>query len=109
MKLIPFGEYLKRYIYRKAGLTEPFCQRCRSGFISRSFWNPSGITIRLPAFEPTTAKLSALSRKLADSADSQAEGSVSSGFGLAMSVEDVNEFPPRRCGNRGLMRRIPSR
>ena len=26
MKLIPFGEYLKRYIYRKAGMTEPFAE-----------------------------------------------------------------------------------
>ena len=24
LKFIPFGEYLKRYIYRKSGLTDPF-------------------------------------------------------------------------------------
>ena len=60
LKFIPFGEYLKRYIYRKAGLTEPFDaipvkpyqQIIRDAFKDNSTPN---------SFGPTTQKLGTLS------------------------------------------------
>ena len=91
MKLIPFGEYLKRYIYRKAGMTEPFAEvplRIYQQIIRESF----GDNHTPPAFEVTTAKLSALSKNWLTQQTVKRKVVFLLGFGLAMSVEDVNEF-----------------
>ena len=91
MKLISFGEYLKRYIYRKAGLTEPFAEvplKIYQQIIRESF----GDNHTPPAFEATTAKLSALSRNWLTQQTVKRKVVFLLGFGLAMSVEDVNEF-----------------
>lgn len=91
MKLIPFGEYLKRYIYRKAGLMEPFAEvplRIYQQIIRESF----GDNHTPPAFEVTTAKLSALSKNWLTQQTVKRKVVFLLGFGLAMSVEDVNEF-----------------
>lgn len=38
MKLVSFGDHLKRYIYERAELDEPF-QKCRRRFTGRLYWN----------------------------------------------------------------------
>ena len=66
LKFISFGDYLKRYIYLKAGLEVPFSyvdlkeyQLIIKGSFSDNHTPPS--------FTPTTAKLSALSKKCSNS------------------------------------------
>ena len=61
LKIRSFGDYLKRYIYEKAGLTEPFTEIPIKEFqlIIRSAFSDNHTP---PSFDATTAKLSALSK-----------------------------------------------
>ena len=91
LKFIPFGDYLKRYIYLKAGLKEPFADVPLKEYqliIKSSFSDnhtPS-------SFTPTTAKLSALSKNWLTQQTVKRNVIFLLGFGLNMSVEDVNLF-----------------
>jgi len=91
LKFISFGEYLKRYIYLKAGLDGAFSDIplkeyqliIRSAFADNH--TPS-------SFTPTTAKLSALSKNWLTQQTVKRHVVFLLGFGLNMSVEDVNTF-----------------
>ena len=91
LKLISFGDYLRRYIYLKAGLTEPFNEvpvREYQLIIKSAFEDN-----HTPAsFTPTTAKLSALSKNWLTQQTVKRNVVFLLGFGLNMSVEDVNVF-----------------
>lgn len=91
LRFISFGEYLKRYIYRKACLEEPFEEvplKVYQQIIKFSFLENN----TPESFEPTTAKLSAMSKKWLTQQTVRRKVVFLLGFGLAMSVEDVNEF-----------------
>ena len=106
MKFISFGEYLKRYIYRKAGLTEPFehvplkvyQQIIRGAFSDNN--TPQ-------AFEPTTAKLSALSKNWLTQQTVKRKVVFLLGFGLAMSADDVNMFLTKALREQGINAKSP--
>lgn len=91
LRFISFGEYLKRYIYRKAALSAPFesvplkeyQQIIRDSFAEQ---------LTPPSFTPTTAKLSALSKNWLTQHTVSRPVVFLLGFGLSMSAEDVNEF-----------------
>lgn len=91
LKFISFGEYLKRYIYRKAELCELFDevpltvyqQIIKASFADR--FTPA-------SFEATTAKLSALSKNWLTQQTVKRTVVFLLGFGLQMSTEDVNVF-----------------
>ena len=86
-----FGDYLKRYIYKKAELTEPFEQVSIKEYqsIIRSAFSDN----HTPAsFTPTTAKLSALSKNWLTQQTVKRNVVFLLGFGLNMSVSDVNIF-----------------
>lgn len=91
LKIRSFGDYLKRYIYLKAELTEPFSEVplkeyqdiIRSAFLDNH--TPS-------SFTQTTAKLSALSKNWLTQQTVKRNVVFLLGFGLNMSAEDVNEF-----------------
>lgn len=91
MKLIPFGDYLKRYIYRKAGFDEPFEEidiKEYQGIIIESFaenYTPK-------SFVPTSSKLSALAKNWLTQTAVSRQTVFLLGFGLNMSVADVSEF-----------------
>lgn len=91
LKFIPFGDYLKRYIYRKASFEADFENVTLKEFqqyICNSFKSNN-----VPAsFKPTTAKLSALSKNWLTQTAVKRNVVFLLGFGLNMSVEDVNEF-----------------
>ena len=91
LKFISFGDYLKRYIYVKFGLegnaTEIPLQTYQS-IIKDSFRD----TYTPPSFSPTTAKLSALSKNWLTQQTVKRNVVLLLGFGLKMSVEDVNTF-----------------
>lgn len=91
LKLRSFGDYLKRYIYRKAELTEPFTEVPLKEYqliIGSSFSDNH----TPPSFSQTTAKLSALSKNWLTQQTVKRNVVFLLGFGLNMSVEDVNEF-----------------
>lgn len=91
LKFISFGDYLKRYIYVKAGLEGPAADvplQTYQSIIKESFrenYTP-------PSFAPTTAKLSALSKNWLTQQTVKRNVVFLLGFGLKMSVEDVNTF-----------------
>lgn len=91
LKIRSFGDYLKRYIYEKAGLTEPFAeiQLKEYQLIIRSSFSDN----HTPAsFTATTAKLSTLSKNWLTQQTVKRNVVFLLGFGLNMSVSDVNMF-----------------
>ncbi|GHU64960.1 hypothetical protein AGMMS49983_11820 [Clostridia bacterium] len=91
IRLIPFGDYLKRYIFRQMGLTGDF--RAVDLKIYQDAIKLAFAENNTPkSFEETSAKLSALAKNWLT------QGSVSRsvvfllGFGLNMRIEDVSEF-----------------
>ena len=91
LKFISFGEYLKRYIYLKAELDEPFADVPIKDYqqIIKSAFSDNHTP---PAFTPTTAKLSALCKNWLTQKTVKRQVVFLLGFGLNMSVEDVNLF-----------------
>jgi hypothetical protein len=91
LKAIPFGNYLKRYIYKKAGLDGKYDEipiKEYQNIIRDSFADN-----HTPAsFTPTTAKLSALSKNWLTQQTVKRNVVFLLGFGLNMSVDDVNLF-----------------
>lgn len=91
LKIIPFGDYLKRYIYTKAELSEPYNDIPLKEYqqIIKDAFSDN----QTPAsFMPTTAKLSALSKNWLTQQTVRRKVVFLLGFGLKMSVDDVNEF-----------------
>lgn len=106
LKFIPFGEYLKRYIYRKAGLSDPFNSVPLSVFqeiIKYSFADNNTPS----SFEATTAKLSALSKNWLTQQTVKRKVVFLLGFGLSMSVEDVDEFLTKALRENGFNAKDP--
>lgn len=91
LKFISFGDYLKRYIYLKAGLDEPFSEVPLKEYqlIIKSAFSDNHTP---PSFTTTTAKLSALSKNWLTQQTVKRNVVFLLGFGLNMSVEDVNLF-----------------
>ena len=91
LRFISFGDYLKRYIYLKAGLDTPFADVPLSEYqsiIKESFSD----NFTPPSFTTTTAKLSALSKNWLTQQTVKRNVVFLLGFGLNMSVDDVNLF-----------------
>ncbi len=91
LKFVSFGDYLKRYIYLKAELEEPFGEvplKEYQQIIKISFSDNH----TPPSFTQTTAKLSALSKNWLTQQTVKRNIVFLLGFGLNMSVEDVNTF-----------------
>ncbi len=91
LKFISFGDYLKRYIYQKAELTEPFSEVPLKEYqlIIKSAFSDNCTPA---SFTPTTAKLSALSKNWLTQQTVKRNVVFLLGFGLNMSVDDVNIF-----------------
>lgn len=91
LKICHFGDYLKRYIYLKAELTEKFSKISLKEYqlIIKSSFSDN----HTPAsFYTTTAKLSALSKNWLTQQTVKRNVVFLLGFGLNMSVDDVNMF-----------------
>lgn len=91
LKVRSFGDYLRRYIYRKAGLTEPFREVPLEEY--RLIINCSFSDNHTPAsFFNTSSKLSALSKNWLTQQTVRRNVVFLLGFGLNMSVDDVDMF-----------------
>ena len=91
MRLIPFGDYLKRYIYLKAGMTGNYNEiniREYQHIIIDSFADSS----TPKSFVETSTKISALAKNWLTQAAVNRSVVFLLGFGLGMSVDDVSGF-----------------
>ncbi len=94
MELVSFGDYLRRYIYERAGLTEPFNevpQEVYREIVMDSFketFTPKSMT-------QTSTKLSSLVNNWLTQASVKRETVFLIGFGLRMTQEDVSDFLTR--------------
>lgn len=94
MKLVSFGDHLKRYIYERAELEEPFSEVSQETYreiILESFKE----TYTPKSMNPTSTKLSALVNNWLTQASVKRDTVFILGFGLRMTVEDVSDFLTR--------------
>ena len=94
MELVSFGDHLKRYIYERAELEEPFSevpQEVYRDIILDSFKE----TFTPKSMNPTTTKLSALVNNWLNQASVKRETVFLLGFGLRMTAEDVSAGIPQ--------------
>ncbi|MCD7785505.1 MAG: hypothetical protein LUH18_08040 [Oscillospiraceae bacterium] len=91
LKAIPFGDYFKRYIHRTAGMTDDYQDVPLSEYqqIIKDSFEENCTPV---SFEPTTARLSALSKNWLTQQTVRRSVVFLLGFGLRMSVDDVNGF-----------------
>ena len=94
MELVSFGDHLKRYIYERAGLEEPYnevTQDIYRDIVIESFHE----TCTPKSMNPTSTKLTSLVNNWLSQASVKRETVFLLGFGLRMSVEDVSDFLTR--------------
>lgn len=94
MELVSFGDHLKRYIYERAGLEEPFAEVTQDIYrdiVVESFKE----TYTPKSMNPTSTKLSSLVNNWLNQASVKRETVFLLGFGLRMSTEDVSDFLTR--------------
>ncbi|MBR6307649.1 MAG: hypothetical protein IKR39_03490 [Lachnospiraceae bacterium] len=106
MRFISFSDYLKRYIYKRAGLTESFESVDTSTYqqiIKASFADNNTPC----SFKPTTAKLSALSKNWLTQDAVKRNVVFLLAFGLNMNVEDVNMFLTKALCEQGINPKDP--
>lgn len=91
LKLVPFSHYLKRYIYQRAGFSGAFSDVPLSDY--QMVIRDSFVENHTPAsFKTVSSKLSALSKNWLTQQTVHRNVVFLLGFGLRMSVDDVNMF-----------------
>lgn len=106
LKRLLFGDYLKRYIYKKAELTVPFQDVPLTEYqqIIKDAFKDN----QTPAsFEPVSSKLSALSKNWLSQKTVKRKVVFLLGFGLSMSVDDVNAFLTKALQEPGINAKSP--
>ncbi len=91
LKPISFGKHLQRYIYRQAGITQPFDQVPLSDYqdiIAESFEN-RGVPV---SFRPTKARIRAIAKNWLTQQTVSRDAVLLMGFGLRMNLADVEEL-----------------
>lgn len=94
MELVSFGDHLRRYIYERAGLEEPYgevTQDIYRDIVIDSFHE----TCTPKSMKPTSTKLTSLVNNWLTQASVKRETVFLLGFGLRMSVDDVSDFLTR--------------
>lgn len=94
MQVIPFCDYLKRYIYLKAEMTGDW-EEIPVDEYQRYIINSFKLTHTPPSFEPTTSKLSALAKNWLKQTAVSRNTILLLGFGLKMTCEEVSAFLKR--------------
>lgn len=106
IKRVSFGDYLKRYIYLKAEMTEAFSEVDLS--VYQQIIKDSFAESNTPkAFTESTAKLSALSKNWLTQLSVKRNVIFLLGFGLSMSVDDVNTFLTKAIQEPGINPKNP--
>ncbi len=101
LKVIPFGDYLKRYIYTKSGLSGRYDDIPL--MVYQQILKDSFADRHTPAsFSTVSSKLSALSKNWLTQHTVKRKVVLLLGFGLGMTVDDVNEFLKKVLREQGL-------
>lgn len=106
MRFIPFGEYLKRYIYQKENMETAYPDvpiKVYQQYILQKF-EESGTP---KSFKPTTAKLSALVKNWLTQQSVRRNVVFLLGFGLSMNVADVNTLLRKGLKQQGINAKNP--
>ena len=91
LRYVPFGDYLKRYIYRQAGLTGAYDEIGED--VYRQILIDSFREGGVPAsFEPTTARIRNLAKNWLSQQTVRRSVVLLLGFGLKMTEDEVNEM-----------------
>ena len=94
MELVSFGDQLRRYIYERSGLEEPFAEVATETY--REIALDSFQETRTPkSMNPTSTKLPALLNNWLSQASVKRETVFLLGFGLRMTADDVSTFLTR--------------
>ena len=94
MELVSFGDHLRRYIYERAGLEEPFTEVALETYREIAL-DSFQETCTPKSMNPTSTKLPALINNWLTQASVKRETVFLLGFGLRMSAEDVTDFLTR--------------
>ena len=90
-EVVPFGDYLKRYIYEKTGKTEPFREVPEGYYLS--FLAESFAMNRAPhSFTSVTSRWSNILKRWLRSGSVKRSTVFLLGFGLNMTDQEVSEF-----------------
>ncbi len=91
LQAVSFGDHLKRYIYRKAGIKQPFDRVPVSEYLD--IMAESFASRGVPAsFAPTSARLRAMAKNWLTQRTVSRDAVLLMGFGLSMAMEDVREM-----------------
>ncbi len=90
-KPVHFGRYLQHFIFKKLGIEGEYTDLSLRDYqtIIVDAFRDNGTP---PSFTPTTAKLSALAKNWLTQQSVKRQAVLLLGFGLKMSVEEVNDF-----------------
>ncbi len=103
---LSFGEFLKRYLYTKAEIEEPFESVSLSEY--QQIIRDSFQEYNTPkSFEESSAKLGALSKNWLTQKSVNRKVVFLLGFGLGMDVEDVDEFLQKALREKGINPKDP--
>ncbi len=91
MEIVVFSDYLKRYIYERAGLTGPFSGIQDDVYLEiiLDAFNQNRAPV---SFVPTTVKRRAMVKRWLEQDNVNRQTVFALGFGLRMTVDDVSEF-----------------
>ena len=103
---VPFGDHLKRFIYRAAELTGPF-REIDLDIYRRILTDSFRETGTPPSFEPTTAKLSMLAKNWLTQQTVRRSVVLLLGFGLRMTEDEVNDMLLKAIQEQGLNEKDP--
>ena len=106
IRAVPFGDYLKRYIYQKARMEGDYSAVPVAEY--RQIICDEFAERQTPAsFEPTTARLRNIAKNWLEQRSVSRSVVLLLGFGLGMSTEDVNEFLTKVLKEQGLNAKDP--
>ena len=106
IRVVPFGDYLKRYIFQKARMEGDYSAVPLAEYrqiICDSFAE----RLTPPSFEPTTSRLRNLAKNWLEQTSVSRSAVLLLGFGLGMPTEDVNEFLTKVLKEQGLNAKDP--
>ena len=91
MQLVSFNDYLKRYLYGKARINEPFYKVADSAY-QKIIMDSFDESYTPYSFEPTTRRWNATVKGWLNAENVKRPTVFLLGFGLGMSLSDVSEF-----------------
>ena len=106
IRIVPFGDYLKRYIYEKAQMRESFPSVPLSTY-RQIICNEFADRQTPASFEPTSSRIGSLAKNWLEQKTVSRNVVLLLGFGLGMPAEDVNGFLTKALKEQGLNAKDP--